>query len=422
MRIAIVVPKIQDAVRGHPEQPDQADNRHENLQAQRVLGSDRIVEPTPDLAACDRDHAENDPGDQQIERLPFHHARGQHAEEEQHAVHPVEEKHPRRQIDRRVAMAAHRLDHAPQVSGPLTEGAWHRDAGSRCVRGKQKQRNCAQCKDPRSEQRNHPFGLVQRRIEPEQRRFRDPPPAHFARQRKGPGGETQRQNRYRVAQRQCQPRGDVCAFEARGTDQHRVVEHLGPREQNIDHHRDCHGGNDRQPALIGPRPPQQRDQRDHPGDNPGQPAFARPQLVDRSAQKRASRHHDPSGILLEPRNQFLPAHRITDHRRRNVGHEDIDRHQDDVGVAPALEDRPGYAAAVELLGAAGAGIGWSLGKQRGGWACTRRCIAQSCSPVALVLHGDRDRRRSWRIFLLDTSKVRIGVDAEPCHFKFAILN
>jgi hypothetical protein len=65
----------------HAEQRGQSQYRHEDFDAQRVFWSQPVVEPTANEAAEHRKDGENDPGNEQIERFPLHHAGGEHTEE-----------------------------------------------------------------------------------------------------------------------------------------------------------------------------------------------------------------------------------------------------------------------------------------------------------------------------------------------------
>ncbi len=123
-----------------------------------------MIEPAAGLPADHRHQAQDDAGDQQVERAPAHHAGGQHAEEEQHPVHAVVEEHARNEVDGRVAVPPDRGDHADDVAQSLAEGPQHGHPGRRRVRGEQEQRHGPGCQQTGGQQGHHPLGLVSDRI------------------------------------------------------------------------------------------------------------------------------------------------------------------------------------------------------------------------------------------------------------------
>ena len=113
------MPEVEDPVRGHAQQGDDAQERHADLHLHRPLRPQARVKPAADEAAEHRQHGQDDAVEQHLQRSPLHHPAGVDPGVEQHRGHAVDIEHPRRQEEGRVAIAAQRHDHAPQVPRPV---------------------------------------------------------------------------------------------------------------------------------------------------------------------------------------------------------------------------------------------------------------------------------------------------------------
>jgi hypothetical protein len=166
VRRAVIGPEVKDSVRRHAKEGDDAQQRHADLDLDRPLGPQTVVQPPADETAEHRQDAEDDAEEQHLQRVPAHHAGGVDAGIDEDRRHPVDVEHPGREEDRRVAVASHRPDHRPEVGGAASQGGQDRNARSWRVRREQENRQRPDSEDPRRHQGDHPLGLMERRCRP----------------------------------------------------------------------------------------------------------------------------------------------------------------------------------------------------------------------------------------------------------------
>ncbi len=122
--------------------------------------------------------------------------------------------------------------------------------------------------------------------------------------------------------------------------QHRIVENAGELIGDIGDRHEHADLKDRQAAAIRPCEPQQRSRRSNQKCEHGDPGLAPAAGIgDGADEGRQQGDHEPA-IALDIAPQGLATHGITDQNIGEIGREDVDRDEKDVGNAREVEQRP----------------------------------------------------------------------------------